>query len=140
MPAGLQMRSILHIDSVASFEYFRVFRQKADFAAEEKLMLAVLNDAIECLIRYRGAEIRRHKALYREAREWILSRDGTALYSFESICETLKIDANYLRLGLLQWLTNPPANIRRLKVWRQPVRYRGWNRQVGPKTVPSLAR
>jgi hypothetical protein len=67
-------------------------------------MLAVLNDAIECLTKYRDCKSRAQRALYREAREWILSKDTIGLYSFESVCETLQIDPNCLRLGLAHCL------------------------------------
>jgi hypothetical protein len=116
--------SIADLDPVAPFEYFRVFREKPDFVPEERLMFAVLNDAIECLTKYRNAKSRSHKALYRDARNWILSKDNGSVFSFENICETLKIDPGRFRVGLRHWLEDTPAKIPPVKVWRQPVRYR----------------
>jgi hypothetical protein len=131
MTNELQIYSIFHPDTIAPFQYFRVFCAKAQLMPEEKLMFAVLNDAIECLTKYRKGKSRRGRALYRDARDWILSKDHAQFFSFENICETLKIDPNYLHFGLLHWLEDPPAKNRRLKVWRQPVFYRNRIRQFG---------
>jgi hypothetical protein len=124
-----QAYSISDLDPVAPFEYFRVFREKANFMPEEKLMFAVLNDAVECVTRYRNAKSGRYETLYRDARDWILTNDNASVFSFENICETLKIDPHYFRVGLQHWLEDPPAKSRHVKVWRQPVRYRSRVRQ-----------
>ena len=124
-----QAYSIADLDPVAPFEYFRVFREKSQLIPEEKLMFAVLNDAVDCLTRYRNAKSRRYKTLYRNARDWVLNKDDASVFSFENICETLKIDPARFRVGLRHWLEDTPAKIRRVKVWRQPVRYRSRVRQ-----------
>jgi hypothetical protein len=93
-------------------------------------MFAVLSDAIECLTRYRNAKSRRHKGLYRDARDWILTKDDASVFSFENICETLKIDPHRFRVGLGHWLEeDTPVKRRCVKVWRQPVRYRNPSRR-----------
>lgn len=86
-------------------------------------MFAVLNDAVECLAKHRGGTRRRDKRLFREAREWVLSAERDELYSFENICDTLKINPSYLRAGLLQ-LGASEMTKQRFKVWRSPLRYR----------------
>jgi hypothetical protein len=97
------MNSFFEPDILTSDQYFKLFRQKAHFDPEEKLMFAVLTDAIECFQKYYGANTHRRRKLFVEAEAWILSRDGVWPYSFENICETLNIDPNYLRIGLIQW-------------------------------------
>ena len=138
MSNELQMYSIFALDTIAPFQYFRVFCEKAQIPPEEKLMFAVLSDAIECLTKYRDSRSYRHRALYRDARDWISSRDSAALFSFENICETLKIDPDYLRLGLLRWLEGPVAKTRRLKIWRQPVGDRSRIRQFQTRETHRL--
>jgi hypothetical protein len=56
---------------------------------EERLMLAVLESAVECFQKHVLARKPSGKQLFREAEEWFLAKDGEAPYSFESICETL---------------------------------------------------
>jgi hypothetical protein len=41
--------------------------------------------------------------MYDEAREWVSSGDRSWLFSFENICDTLEINAEYVRRGLREW-------------------------------------
>ncbi len=124
MTNNLLVHSVSDLDTVAPFQYFREYRAKGYLLPEEKLMFAVLNDAIDCLAKYRHGKSRRAQALYREARNWIISDTTEETFSFNNICETLTIDPSYLRLGLLRWLDHSPAASTRLRVWRTPIRYR----------------
>ena len=72
-------------------------------SAEEKLMLAVLENAIEQFQEYALAEDPKGKALLQEVEDWLWDNDSDWFFSFESICETLKFSPNYLRQGLLLW-------------------------------------
>jgi hypothetical protein len=72
-------------------------------SAEEKLMLAVLENAIEQFQEYALAEDPKGKALLREVEEWLWDDDSDWFFSFESICETLQFSPDYLRQGLLLW-------------------------------------
>src|SRR4029450_13140369 len=70
---------------------------------EERLMLAVLESAVDCFQKYVLARKPSGKQLFREAEEWFLDKDGEALYSFENICETLGLHPDPIRKGLLVW-------------------------------------
>jgi hypothetical protein len=70
---------------------------------EEGLMLAVLDNAIECFQKYVLAQREREKRLFREAEEWIVEKDSDWFFSFENICETLQLYPDYIRQGLLCW-------------------------------------
>jgi hypothetical protein len=41
--------------------------------------------------------------MFEESREWVTSSDRTWLFSFENICDTLEISAEYVRRGLREW-------------------------------------
>jgi len=66
-------------------------------------MLAVLENAIEEFQEYALAENLKGKALLHEVEEWLWDKDSDWFFSFESICETLKLSPEYLRQGLLLW-------------------------------------
>ena|SRR5437870_4708532 len=66
----------------------------------DRLMLAILQDALATLQRGLTSKNPELFEMRREVDEWIRSRDGDWLFSFESICSTLGIDAEYLRGGL----------------------------------------
>jgi hypothetical protein len=69
---------------------------------ERRLMLAVLGDAVDCYRRGRRARDPATRLLFAETRAWLESTDNRAIFSFESICDALDIDADYLRRGLRQ--------------------------------------
>src|SRR5262245_57386103 len=70
---------------------------------EERLMLAVLENAVEYFQKYVLARNSRGKQLFQEAEGWFLDKDGEALYSFEDICETLGLHPDHIRKGLMVW-------------------------------------
>ena len=70
---------------------------------EERLMLAVLEEAVKCFQEYVLATRPREKRLFQEAEEWILETDSDYLFSFDSICQTLGLHPDYTRQALLVW-------------------------------------
>jgi hypothetical protein len=72
---------------------------------EKRLMLALLENAIEDFQKYALANDTVEKELFQEAEVWFLAVDNDSLFSFENICEYLQINSNYLRQGLLRWKT-----------------------------------
>jgi hypothetical protein len=70
---------------------------------EEKLMLAVLASAIQHFQKYVLSKNERGRILFQEAEEWFLERDSDQLFSFEHICETLRLHPDYIRQGLMSW-------------------------------------
>jgi hypothetical protein len=81
---------------------FEQFSKRANIGGEERLMLAVLQDAVECQ-QYALSECPWEKQLFQEAETWILARNSDWAFSFENICETLNLDPGYIRRGLLIW-------------------------------------
>jgi hypothetical protein len=70
---------------------------------EERLMLAVLESAVEDFQKYLLARNPRGKRLFQEAEEWFLEKESEELFSFENICETLQLHPDYIRQGLMVW-------------------------------------
>ena len=123
MAKQLQIFSLFEPDTIAEFQYFRVFRAKEHFLPEEKLMFAVLDDAVDSLQKYHRGKSRRGRTLYKEALDWVLNKENEGIFAFENICDTLEIDSKYLRRGIMHWLDESPATSFRMKVWRTPLRY-----------------
>jgi hypothetical protein len=71
--------------------------------SEERLMLAVLESAVEDFQEYVLARNLSGKRLFQQAEEWFLQKDSGTLFSFEIICETLQLHPDYIRQGLLLW-------------------------------------
>jgi hypothetical protein len=70
---------------------------------EERLMLAVLENAVEYFQKYVLARNPGGKKLFQEAEEWFLEKDSESLFSFENICDTLQFHPDHIRQGLMVW-------------------------------------
>ena len=99
----VRFRSFFEPDVLTAHGFFNVYRQKGQWGPEERLMFAVLTDAVECFQKHLGAQNRRSRLLFSEAAEWIQARDASWPFSFEQICQTLDINSSYLRVGLSRW-------------------------------------
>lgn len=110
-------------DTLTAYQFANVFRKTGLFEPEEKLMFAVLTDAIECFQKYLGVQSRRCRNLFKEAEAWITNKDSKELYSFENVCEVLGISPSYLRLGLNQWRIEHACNQGLRKRIRESLRY-----------------
>jgi hypothetical protein len=67
---------------------------------ERRLMLAVLEDAVQIVAKHAGDKRARARRLVREAQQWISAPGSGCPFSFENICAVLNIDAAALRQGL----------------------------------------
>ena len=69
-------------------------------SGECRLLWAVLEDAIECYLRYVDHPSAAMRELFQEAKDWIEATEGDGLCSFSGICGAFQIDPSYLRCGL----------------------------------------
>jgi hypothetical protein len=96
---------------------------------EERLMLAVLESAVEDFQKYVVARHTCGKKLFQQAEEWILDTDSENLFSFKGICETLGLHPDHIRKGLMVWkearLRTPSIEIhhKRTKSRSAPIRH-----------------
>jgi hypothetical protein len=68
---------------------------------EERLMLAVLDSAVEDFREYVLARHPSGKKLFQHAEEWFLEKNSDELFSFGSICEILGMNPDHIRKGLM---------------------------------------
>ncbi len=74
------------------------FYGAGDLQPEKRLMLAVLQGAVECF-----KECAEHDRLFKETKKWLFEDDHESPFSFINICEAMDMDPKYLRKGLLHW-------------------------------------
>ncbi len=67
---------------------------------ERDLLVAVLEDAMQCIERHAGAERAAERALCADAQRWMASRDRSWFFSFENVCAALDLDADAVRAGV----------------------------------------
>jgi len=104
MSTGMQQ-----LDIILPSQHFGPRRKPAP---EQRLMIAVLHDALDCVERYRSATNVHGRRLFDDAKQWFLAREMDWPYSFECICGVLDLDANCVRQRLrvaLEQRTSPPA-------------------------------
>ena len=90
-------------DALLPAQFYAAFRGGTAVRGEKRLMLAVLEDALDCYQKYAFARDGHGRQLFDEANEWIISGNRVWFFSFENICETLGINPEYLRRGLDHW-------------------------------------
>jgi hypothetical protein len=78
-------------------------RRRSAISGEKRLMLAVMENALDYYQKYIVATDRIGRALFTEAAEWMASTSSEDIYSFENISETLDINPSYFRQGVAAW-------------------------------------
>lgn len=87
-------------DALLPAQFYAAFRGSSGTRGEKRLMLAVLEDALDCFQKYATSSDGQGQALFEEANTWICSADRSWFFSYENICEALGINPEYLRRGL----------------------------------------
>ena len=87
-------------DVIAPDQYLAIFSRSNNLEPEQELMLAILADAIECILKYCDDPVPVRARLFNEAREWIFAQDDREPFSFLNVCDMLKFDPSYLRRGV----------------------------------------
>lgn len=90
---GLTVPSQFFLPAAESHEYW---------TGSRRLMLGVLQDAFASWFRYRQDQSKRGRRLFQETHGWFWSQEHTWLYAFESICEHLELDPNFIREQLIE--------------------------------------
>jgi hypothetical protein len=98
-----RLAELFQPDTLLPSQFFDRVRRRTEHHGERRLMIAVLEDAVDVYRKQAGARDPRGEQLFREAEEWIEDQDQSWLYSFRNICDVLDIDADYLRRGLHGW-------------------------------------
>jgi hypothetical protein len=98
-------------DIILPSQYFQLTGSRA-LSSEQRLMLAVLVDAVNIIHSCRGnGSVRKH-ALYSEAHEWVFTRGRSRPFSFENVCDGLAIEPEMLR----RRLSDPKGGIEPLRL------------------------
>jgi len=110
---------LLQPDTLLPSQYFAALRHKGAHEPERRLVVAVLQDAVDCFQKHVMARDRKARQLFLDAEEWIGSDDRSWPFSFENVCDLLQINAEYLRRGLTAWrdrqLNAPRGKVVQLK-------------------------
>jgi len=95
--------SLFQPDILVPTQYFATLRREANLEPEKKLMLMILEDAVDCFQKYIFVHDARGKTLFIAAEQWITEENGHWIFSFENVCDALGFNPSYVRQGLLRW-------------------------------------
>jgi hypothetical protein len=84
-------------------QFFAAMRKRVPKEPEYRLIVAVLEDAVDCYQKHAFARETKARQLFDDAAEWIASDDRHWPYSFVSICDILGLNPEYIRRGLEDW-------------------------------------
>ena len=90
-------------DTLLPIQYFEAMRRKHLLEGEKRLILSVLEDAVECFMKCIDSATNKGQRLFRDADEWISLEDKRWVFSFDNVCDMLDINAEYMRAGLRRW-------------------------------------
>jgi hypothetical protein len=86
-------------DVILRSQFFGLVGTRA-LSSEQRLMLAVLADAINVVQEYASSASLRKRNSFEEAWSWIFAKGATSPLSFDNVCEALEMDADSLRYRL----------------------------------------
>jgi hypothetical protein len=105
-------------DTLLPIQYFEAMRRKHLLEGEKRLILSVLEDAVECFMKCIESPTSKGQRLFRDADEWILLEDKHWVFSFDNVCDMLDINPEYMRRGLRQWKERKIEAIERAAIAR----------------------
>jgi len=105
-------------DTLLPIQYFEAMRRKHLLEGEKRLVLSVLEDAVECFMKCIDSPTNKGQRLFRDAEEWINLEDKKWVFSFDNVCEMLDVNPEYLRRGLREWKVRKLEAIERARIAR----------------------
>jgi len=105
-------------DTLLPIQYFEAMRRKHLLEGEKRLVLSVLEDAVECYMKCIDSSTNKGQRLFRDAEEWINLEDKKWVFSFDNVCEMLDVNPEYLRRGLRDWKSRKLEAIERAQIER----------------------
>jgi hypothetical protein len=102
-------------DVILRSQFFELVGTRA-LTSEQRLMLAVLADAINVVQEFHGAQNVRKRTCFNEAWNWIFSRSVSSPLAFEAVCDALGMEPESLRWRLREMVTSGRVSTIRLRL------------------------
>jgi hypothetical protein len=97
-------------DILLPVQYYDLMRRRNRLEGAHRLALAVLEDAVECYLKNMNAKSRQRRILFYEVQNWMNDKNRVGMFSYETLCETVGLDAKSLRTALKRQLKRQPQN------------------------------
>lgn len=130
--------SLFQPDVLIPGQFMATTKSKTHRDPEQRLMLAVLEDAVWCFQNGLRTKDKKKQELAREAEQWLTEEDSSWLFSFNEICELLGIESDYLRKRLLIWKKEALSARSRRRLSAYEAR-KGSGREKRPRSLRAAA-
>jgi hypothetical protein len=107
-----RLSDLFEPDILLPIQYFAALKRKRFSCGEHRLLVAIMQDAIECFQKHLHARDSKRRQLYVEAEAWINAENDDGTFSFDNVCDLLGMNPDYLRQGLLSWRDRERARYR----------------------------
>ena len=122
---GAYLNHTVDADVILPCQYFESVGTRT-LSGEQRLMLAVLADAINVLQGHRVSIYGGKRNPFNEALSWVFAeRRATSLLSFDHVCDALALDTGSLRKRLWEAVSGHGAKLRKLRLAHM-------GRRIGP--------
>src|SRR2546429_3927634 len=91
-----RLAGLFQPDTLLPSQFFDRVRRRVEHDGERRLMIAVLEDAVDVYRKQAGAQEARQQQLFREAGEGIEDRNRTWLVSLQDNCHVLGIHSAHV--------------------------------------------
>jgi hypothetical protein len=98
-----RLNDLFEPDVLLPIQYFAALKRKRFSSGEHRLLIAIIQDAVECFQKHIHAHDSKRRQLYLDAESWISSDDYAGTFSFNNVCDLLGMSPEYLRRGLIDW-------------------------------------
>ena len=102
-------------DVILPSQFFELVGART-FSSEQRLMLAVLADAINVMREYRASPNRDKRNSFNEASSWVFANGIASSLSFDHVCDALGVDVGNLRRCLSELVSKHGGNFRKLRL------------------------
>lgn len=90
-------------DTLLPAQYFAALKRKKFPSGEHRLLIALIQDAVECFQKHLHASDAKRRQLFLDAEGWIGDDDDFGVFSFNNVCALLGMNPDYVRQGLTRW-------------------------------------
>ena len=113
-------------DVIMPSQFFEAAGAKT-FSSEQRLMLAILADAVNILREYRSSPDRNKRRSFNEVSFWVFNAGirSASYLPFDHVCDALGLNAENLRRRLALLVSEPRRNFRKLRLNASIGRSRG---------------
>jgi hypothetical protein len=98
-----RLNDLFEPDILLPSQFFAALKRKRFSCGEHRLLVAIIQDAVECFQKHLHARDSKRRQLYLDAADWLGEEEDFGPFSFVNVCELLGMNPDWVREGLFVW-------------------------------------